>query len=81
MASAAIGLPNFVENAAKWVQSAQIIVAIPDPDTVMLCARDSHPVGYIRETALKSNYTGAINLTPCVLLLDNGRWSMLAKRE
>jgi hypothetical protein len=80
MAASAIALPDFSDSAAEWTGNHRLMVGIPDPDTLLLCAADSPVVRHIREATLGSQYAGAVNLTPCLLLLDHGRLSLEARR-
>jgi hypothetical protein len=81
MAASAIALPDFSDRAAEWTGSQRLMVGIPDPDTLLLCAAGSPVVGHIQEATLGSQYVGAVNLTPCLLLLDHGRLSLEARRR
>jgi hypothetical protein len=58
----------------------RLLAGIPDPDTLLLCAADSPVAREIQRTTLGSRYTGAVNLTPCLLLVDHGMLSVTAKR-
>jgi hypothetical protein len=80
MAASAIALPDFSESAAEWTGGQRLMVGIPDPDTLLLCAAGSPVVRHLREATLGSPYVGAVNLTPCLLLLDHGRLSLEARR-
>jgi hypothetical protein len=80
LAAAAIGLPNFFDQATNWIESKQIVVAIPDPNNLIVCAANSPVVAEIQQKTLASEYVGAVALTPCVLLIDNGKISLKTKR-
>jgi hypothetical protein len=80
MAASAIALPHFSDRAAEWTGSQRLMVGIPDPDTLLLCAAGSPVVWHIQAATLGSQYVGAVNLTPCLLLLDHGRLSLEARR-
>lgn len=80
LAASAIGLPDFPAQATGWLGSARLLAAIPNPDTLMVCEAGSPVTGHLRGAVLKSTYTGAINLTPCVLRIEDGRISVLARR-
>jgi hypothetical protein len=80
MAASAIALPDFSDSAAEWTGSRRLMLGIPDPDTLLLCAAGSPVVRHLREATLGSPYAGAVNLTPCLLLLDHRRLSLEARR-
>jgi hypothetical protein len=80
IASSALALPDFFEQAMQWVGNREIQIAVPDPDTLLLCAARSPVARDLKNAALQSQYVGAVHLTPCVLLLENGKLSLQAKR-
>ena len=81
MASGAIGLADFRENVVGWIGSNRAIIGIPDPDTLIICAANSPLLSRIQQQILNSKYSGPVNLTPALLLLDNDRLSLDRKRE
>jgi len=81
VAAAAVGLPGFLENAEAWAGSKQLTIGILNPSMLMVCASASRAVQYVRDMALKSPYNAAVNLTPCVLQLNEGKLSLLARAK
>lgn len=79
-AASAVGLPDFVEQARTWVGDQRLIVGLPNLDTLLVCAATSPMAHRIEQIVLQSDYQGAVNLTPCVLLYD-GRLSLHARRK
>lgn len=78
MARRPLRCPDFLDSAAEWTGSQRLMVGIPDPDTLLLCAAGSPVVRRVQEATLGSQYAGAVDLTPCLLFLDHGRLSLEA---
>jgi hypothetical protein len=79
-AASAIGLIDFSERASSWVGSPRVLIGIPNPDTLLICAADSSSLEHIRTNILKSDYHGSVNLTPCLVLLEGRKVKLLEKR-
>lgn len=73
LAASAIGLPNFGRQAANWVRCPKIVIGIPNPNYLYVCAANSKAVAVIRELTLASDYMGAIALTPQVILMEGAK--------
>jgi hypothetical protein len=58
MAASAVALPDFSDSAAEWTGRQRLMVGIPDPDTVLLCAAGSPVVRHIQGATLGSQYAG-----------------------
>jgi len=80
-AAAAIGLPDFAEHAAGWAGERQLIVGLPNPDTLIVAAANSPMARRVEEIAFASDYQGAVNLTPCVLLVQGKKITLQAKQQ
>jgi hypothetical protein len=82
LVAGALGLPNFHEQAEKWVGSPKVMVSIPDPNTLIVCDANSSVVQQVQKFALNSSFKGgAINFTPSVLLIENGKLSELPNKH
>jgi hypothetical protein len=80
-AAAILALPDFLTNATKWTQSQRITVAILDPDTLVVCDANLAIADHLREMVLNSPYAGPIDLTPCLLLFEQGSVFLKERRS
>ncbi len=79
-AASAIGLPDFPDRARSWVPTGQILFGIPNPDTLLVCGVNSPFAQQLQKAVLESRYQGAINLTPSVLQIEGGKFSIVTQR-
>ena len=80
MASGALSLPDFYEQACSWVGREEVFAAFPDPDTLFLTAPGSPAVGRLRQAVEQSQYWGAVALTPACCLLSRSGLRRVAVR-
>lgn len=81
LGASALGLPDFLDNATKWLGSAEVFVAVPDPVTLYVTPYSDGPFATrMRQTVQMSNYYGAIALTPACYTLGPGGLRLIARR-
>jgi hypothetical protein len=81
LAAAAVGLPNFADKAEGWVKSRHVMIGIPDPGTVMVCAAESPVMSHVRDTIKGAQYSGTVDLTPCLMRIDNKKPSVQMRQR
>ncbi|MEL6271627.1 MAG: hypothetical protein AAFU54_22475 [Chloroflexota bacterium] len=81
LGAAAVALPDFAQRMEGMLNTPRLYVAIPEPNTLLAVAADSPIAEKIQQMALNSDYSGAVALTPCVLLYENGQPAVMGRRE
>jgi hypothetical protein len=79
-AAAALGLPNFVENARSWLPVPRLTIGIESPDSLFLWSADTPLTRELYQKTIQSNYWGAVALTPSILSLEGGVLSVVTQR-
>jgi hypothetical protein len=81
MGTSALALPDFLDNASKWVESPEVLVAFADPATLYVTASSHGPfAARMRRLVQTSDYYGSVTLTPASYTLGPGGLTLVARR-